>query len=230
MKNILVTRAEFVSENIKEILRKDFSIFFEPLFEVKKLSFLNFNCDAKALIVTSLNACEAIKNSNFDRAIKIYAISNKISSELAKAGFLNIVISSQKTAQSLKELILQTHNKKLPLLYFHGSKITLDFAEESSLKSFVIKKFLAYEILENQNFSQNLLDFCQKNTFDKILVFSKNSGKIFYNLCSKHNLLEYFNASQILCLSQEIEQEMKNLGFTNSASFEKIPSLKKNYE
>jgi uroporphyrinogen-III synthase len=230
MKNILVTRAESVSENIREALQQDFSIFFEPLFEVKKLKFLNVNSEAKALIVTSSNACEAIKDSNLDPAIKIYVISNKIGLELCEAGFLNIVNSRQKTAQSLKELIIETHDKNSPLFYFHGSKITLDFEAELSAEGFLVEKFLAYEISENQNFSQSLINFCQKNAFDKILVFSKNSGKIFYNLCLKHNLLEYFNASQILCLSAEIQQEMKNLGFKNSASFAKIPPLNKIYE
>jgi len=226
MKNILLTRPHKDSCELAELLKKDgFSAFIEPLFSVKKIA-LNKKSDSKtsAAIITSANACEAVIDFGFNKNIKIFSVGKKTTQKLFDAGFNNITTSPQNSAKSLKDLIEKEKHDKI--LYFHGSVITLDFAKE--LKN--VEKILAYETFPTKNFSPEFLKISQEKSFDQVLLFSQNSAQTFCKLASKHNLLEYFAASQILCLSEKILCDVKKFGFTNSSTFSDFPTLKKFYD
>jgi len=229
MKNILVTRDRNKSQHIETAMAiEGCKLLFEPLFEVQKLPLKVSKY--KAAIITSSNAADSLIDADFDPKTIIYSVGKSSAQNLIKAGFENVIYASQPNAKSLKSLIIEQHNKSEAIFYPHGTNITLDFAEELGALGFNIEKVQSYEVHENLKFSSELLNFAKQDIFDEVLIFSKNSGKIFYELCLKHNLLEYFMDAQLLCLSEEIADEMKRFGFKNSVSFEKIPSLKKIYD
>lgn len=232
MNNILITRKEKNQDKICTILKDGgFSVFFEPLFEVKKNIYSLPQVSDFAIIITSANACRAIINSKIDKKVKIYALGKASVEELHLGGFNNIIFSEEKNAASLKKLILAQHDQNMPLIYFRGSLISLDFAKE--LPGFKIEDFLAYEIIENNNFSLEIMKKINAGEkFDHILVFSKNSGKILFDLIKRHNLVEYFLGAKIVCFSKEIltflqEQEAN---FGSFALFDEIAILKEIYE
>ena len=222
MKSVLITRPKNSAQELLQSLEnKGYFAFVEPLFSVKKIAATPQNsAQISGIIITSANACDALLNFGFSRDVKIFSVGQKTAQKLLDAGFKNIDFAPENSAASLRDLIVKTHHdKSQKLIYFCGSKITLDFKSELENKGFKVEKILAYQTQEVQKFSDQFLQITHKISFDKVLIFSQNSGKIFHKLAKQHNLLEYFAASQILCLSEKILLQMKNFGFNNCAIF-----------
>jgi uroporphyrinogen-III synthase len=230
MKNILITRPKDQAQEIAYLLQRNgFQPFIEPLFSVIKLPLIKkILPQISAIIITSANACEAV--TNFPKTTKIFSVGKKTTQKLTQAGFDNIIVAPENSAESLRDLIIKTHDKAGLMLYFHGSVISLDFSQELKNLGFAVEKILAYETHEVKNFSAELLKFSQKAVFDQVLLFSLNSARIFLNLAAKHNMLEYFKHCQILCMSEKILHDVKKSGFQNSATFRELPVLKKFYD
>lgn len=211
MKNLLITRSKSAS---RELLRafdeKDCNFFFEPLFTIEKLPFEKISNEISAVIITSANACFALENSKIRKEIKIFTVGTKTADELKKIGFQNIVISPKNSAVSLFDLVAKESG---PIVYFRGLDISFDFAAKLQNVSEVI----VYKTHAIEKFST---DF-KKIPYDEVIIFSKNSCEIFRELISRHNLLEYFSRSQIICPSDEILKKARELGFEKS-HFRKI--------
>jgi uroporphyrinogen-III synthase len=234
MKSVLITRPKNQSQEISQFLEKQgFSAFIEPLFLIEKIdSRIKFSDEkVSAVIITSSNACEALIDYDLSKEVKVFAVGKKTAQKLQEKGFKNIHISHENSADDLKNLIIETHNNKLGLiLYFHGSITSLDFEKELQDFGFKVKKILAYKTHEVENFSPEFLRFSLNKPFDHVLIFSQNSAKIFEKLARKHNLLEYFKGSQLVCLSEKILFDVKNFGFQNSITFKQFPILNKFYD
>lgn len=210
MKNILVTRAQSASAKIIHILQDSGSrVFFEPLFTVEKLPIKKISKPVCAVIVTSLNACDALLDSGIKKETKIFTVGKKTEQELSNRGFQNIILSPGNSAESLFDLITKESGQ---IIYFRGSIISFDFA--ARLRN--VEEILAYKTHKITNFST---DF-RRIFYDQVLVFSKNSLEIFHKLLVRHNLLEYFTNAQILCLSQQILERAKELGFHKTEIFQ----------
>lgn len=246
-KTILITRPKDQAQNIVHHLENNgFEVFVEPTFSVQKInprmSFEIQNIVGKkiqAIILTSGNAAEVAFGAadilKFDKNIKIFAVGKKTAEIFLANGFNNVQFAERNSAEDLKSLILsdeQLMSKKNggSLLYFCGEFITLDFKEELERYGVEVEKIVSYKILEEKNFSEQFLERVQEQAFDFVLLYSKNSAKHFCNLCKKHNLLEYFHGSQILCLSDKIVSVLRITGFRNIATFDAIPILKKFYD
>jgi uroporphyrinogen-III synthase len=237
MKNILITRPQNQAQDLLEVLQKaGFKVFVEPLFLVKKIEikkdfFAAKNSQISALILTSANACDAVIDCGFSKDIKIFVVGKKTAQKLQAEGFKNIKIAPQNSAISLRDLIIKTERNKLgSILYFQGSIVSLDFKTELEKNGFTVEKVLCYQTYETENFSSDLLSFVSQNSFNQVALFSQNSAKTFFKLARKHNLLEYFKGSQILCLSEKILAAVKSFGFPNSVTFNEFSILKKFYD
>ncbi|OFW86696.1 MAG: hypothetical protein A2794_04725 [Alphaproteobacteria bacterium RIFCSPHIGHO2_01_FULL_40_8] len=218
--NVLITRPKEQAKELTQIFENvGFKAFIEPLFSVKKLPVKKISMPVSAAIITSINACFALKEAGLKHDIKIFTVGKKTAQKLCEEGFKNVIISPQNSAQSLQNLVLE---EKGDVLYFHGSVISFNFKN--------VKKIHAYETHEIENFSTEFLAFVQENFFDEILIFSQNSATIFFKLAQRHNLLEYFPRAQILCISDNVADYMKRLGFTKVKIFNSNPVLKKFYE
>lgn len=231
MKNILLTRAINQSQELNSVLQDaGFNVVCEALFNVKKSDKVQDCRHFCAAIITSANACEALMKANLAKETQIFAVGKKTARDLMIAGFLNIQLAPETSADSLKDLIRASDfNKNAKIAYFHGSHITLDFQKE--LKELNITNILAYRREEKNVFSDNLLKNSQKKYhFDYVLLFSRNSAEIFNTLARQHNMLEYFSHAKILCLSKKILDDVRAFGFINSATFEDLSILKKFYD
>ncbi len=233
MQNILVSRTKNQAKEVVKIIEnKGFKAFVEPLFLIKNFMIKKQISPEEILqtsfvIITSSNAIKALNQLNLAKNTKIFAVGIKTAKILESHGFNNVFFPKKSSALDLKNLIIKSKlNKEGLVIYLHGSKITLDFKGELKKYGFEVKKILAYETTEINSFSPKLLEFCSKNRFSHILLFSKNNAKTFFNLAKKHNLLEYLAHSQIVCLSEEILFDVKNFGFKNSITFADFPILK----
>lgn len=237
MKNILITRPKEQARELITILEgKNFSVFSEPLFLVEKMPvkknfFLQKGDKISAAIITSANAAFALIDLDLPRDLKIFSVGKKTAKQLLDAGFNNIVFSPKKDAASLCDLIVKTQKDKSGLvLYFHGSVVSFNFERELKKHAFKVQNILAYKTREMKNFSADFLRFSHKNHCDEVLIFSQKSAEIFCELVKRHNLLEYFERAQILCLSQKILEPIKKFGFKKVKVFDENPILKKFYD
>ncbi len=245
--SILITRPKDQAQRIVQHLENSgFRVFIEPTFSVKKIDLKNSvllknftDKKVQAIILTSGNAAEvafeAVDLLGFEKDLKIFAVGKKTAEIFVNNGFENIIVSEKNSAEDLKNLILadrELSSKKSEeiLLYFCGEFITLDFKYELENQGFEVEKIPSYKILEEESFSENFLDRIKESSFDFVLLYSKNSARHFCELVKKHNLLEYFQDSKILCLSEKILSSLRNFGFKNSSTFDEIPILKKFYD
>lgn len=232
VKNILITRnPERITEIVETLADSEFKPFFEPLFTIEKIKPIKNFAGKKDffVILTSINAIDGLLDSALPRDIKIYVVGKKTAQNLQKHGFSNIFISEENSALSLKDLILKKE-KLNSAIYFCGSIVTLDFAQELAKFGFKVENILSYKTHEMTEFSAGFLKFCQSNNFDYVTIFSRNNAQIFFKLAKKHNLLEYFNESQILCFSEKILLEIKEFGFKNSVIFSDFSIFKNFYD
>lgn len=230
MEKILITRHQNKAKELREYLEnnKNFVIC-EPLFEVQKITTKKINQNFGAILITSANVVESFADNGFEKNIKIFCIGKKTSNEIKKYGFTNIEYPTSENAISLKKLIIENYqNKNLPILYFHGEITTLDFLKELKSYNIVVENFLCYKTLP-KDFSQEFLQNCQNNNFNYILIFSQNSAKIFANLATKHNLVNFFNNSKILGFSNKICDILIKSNFTKVAKFDELEILKSYY-
>lgn len=247
MKSILTIRPKDQAEEVtKHLTNEGFNVTIEPTFKVEEVELLDNSRlkklsekQVKAIILTSVNASQmvlrVINDLKLDKNIKIFAVGKRTVKNLISAGYNNVITSEGKSAEHLEKLMLndaQIMNQQEDdiLLYFCGEIITLDFQKTFSEKGVNLEKILSYKIIQNQEFSEKFLSKCTKTNFDYILLYSHNSAKHFFELLKRHNLLESFQNSQILCLSTKILSFVRSLGFNNSATFEEISILKKFYD
>jgi len=224
MKRILITRPKNQARELVKFLEEQkIKTFVEPLFVVEESEIKKISDEFSAVIITSINACHALLKSGVSKEIKIFTIGKKTAQKIQENGFKNIILSPENSVNSLMDLIKENQGR---ILYLRGEKISLDLAKE--FKN--ISEIIVYKICENKFFSPQLLEFCQKNSFDEILLFSQNSAEIFYKLAKKHNLLEYFQGCQIVCLSEKILDNVSKFGFKNVKTFSANPILKNFYE
>ncbi len=243
--NILITRPHNQSKDILEFLQsKNYDVFIEPLFTVQNAS-LNEQ-DLKILkqkrydgiILTSLNAAKnallTLSNLKFDQTINIFVVGKKTAQPFLKSGYKNVFYPQQENAKNLQKLIIESTKISQNFLYFCGEVITLDFKQELNKYKIFVDKIISYKTIPSEFFSEIFLQEVKRKNFDFVLLYSKNSTKIFYDLLNKHNLKEAFQNTEFVCLSEEIkifaQQLDQKLVFKNSTTFAKNLILNKFYD
>jgi len=230
MKKILITRSKTKSKKLSEYLIKDnHEIFYEPLFKIKKIKINYLKPNSKTpLIITSSNAIHILDNPNIDRLSQVYCSGSITANKIKKKGYKNVVFSKKNTAKDLCKLIKNNLSPQ-SIYYFRGEKISFDFKKNLKKYGYLIEDFIVYKTYEIKNFSDFLTNFTKKNFFDEVLIFSNNSLEIFYKYCIQHNLVDYFNLSSIICISQNVAISAQNLGFKKVKIFNNYPLLKNYY-
>ena len=233
-KTILITRPRSEAIDLDLFLQNQgFNTIIEPIFDAKIVeNSQNFAKNPpQAAILTSSNAIPTFLTCDFHKNIKIFTIGKKTAQKLRENGYENVFFPPKTSTLLLKNLILHEASPKAgKILYFCGNFITFDFGAELMAQGFEAESINAYQVDYKNEFSAEFLSRIKQENIDFVLIFSKNGAKNFHNLTKKHNLLEYFNKSAILCLSNKIADVIKDLGFKISANFDEIMSLKNFYE
>lgn len=235
MKNILITRSKIRSKKLKEAYENLGSkVFFEPLFSIKKnisaIDLLKQNTQKITnIIISSANAIYILKELNISKETSIYTVGASTANKIKKLGFKNIFYPKKSSGLELYKFLINNLRPQ-SIHYFHGEKISFDFKKKLQKKDFIIENFEVYKTREIKKFSKELIFFIKDNKFDEILIFSQNSLEIFNKMCKKYNLVEYFNYSNIICLSKKIARNAQKIGFKKTQIFKKNPVLNKFYD
>ncbi len=216
-KTFLLTRTqENCAKMAKTLDSKGFLAIIEPIFSVEILRPTLPKTTPQAIIITSANAALAAIFAGIPLDVKIFSIGKKSAKKLVEAGYRDIFYAKSATALGLREkIVAKLKPENGNLFYFCGDSITLDFKSELEPLGFKVDKILSYKINWHDNFSAEFLQKTSKNPIDFVTFYSQNNAKHFYFLAKKHNLLEYFSTSTLLCLSEKIATELKNLGLQN---------------
>ena len=235
MKNILITRSQNRSKKLKDTLEYlGFKVFIEPLFSIKK-NLLDIDLLKKEvpqisnILISSANAIYVLQKLKIPKETPIYAVGLSTATKIKTLGYKNIFYPQKSSGQELYKIIINNLEPQ-KIHYFHGEKISFDFKNKLQKKGFEIKDFEVYKTCEIKKFSKELMSFNKNNKFDEILIFSQNSLEIFNRMCKKHNLVEYFNYSNIICLSKKIAKNAQKIGFKNTQIFHKNSVLNKFYD
>jgi uroporphyrinogen-III synthase len=228
-KTIISTRLNpYPKSTIKQLKNLGFDLISEPLFKVTKIK-LNQNkfnqTNLQAIIFTSANACSTIINLDLDKNLKIFAIGKASAQQLKLAGYDNIFYASKKNAESLKELILQKLDPNDgKIVYFCGESITLDFKSELEKQGFKVDKILSYKLTAIKNLSKKFQEKLLTSQISQILLYSKNSAEVFFNLFEplilKHHIAKTrLQSIKIICFSDQILLKVKSLKKSLSLDF-----------
>ena len=226
-KKFLITRQYSRAKELSHFLQENnHQTNYLPLFNVNTVKLGIDIEEFNAVIISSVNAIEALSKLNIRLNIIIYCVGRITAIELRKRGFNNIKIAKSQNAKSLKELIIYSHDPKDKILYLCAPNITLDFTEELKKYNILVKKYIAYNIkpikIAQEDFSNIMLDY--------ILIFSSNSAKLFLNLVNKNKSLKNtFLSAKILCLSDKIIAEFKDSDFKKIEHFAQNEILKQYY-
>jgi uroporphyrinogen-III synthase len=224
MKRILITRPKNQArELVKALESQETEVFVEPIFEIEELEVKKPAQNFSALIITSTNACFALRELQIPKEMPIFIVGKKTAQKLRTLGYNNVILSSENSAQSLTDAVEFYDGQ---ILYLRGEKISFDFAGKYNN----ICEILVYKVKENESFSSEFLEFCQKNSFDEVLLLSQNSADLFFRLLKRHNLLESFLSAKIVCLSKKILEAASGFGFTKITTFDHNQILKKFYD
>ena len=235
MKNILITRSKIRSKKLKEAFEKLGSkVFFEPLFSIKKnllaIDLLKKNTQKiSKIIISSANSIYVLKELSISNETPIYTVGPSTADKIKKLGYKNIFYPKKSSGLELFKYIIKNIEPQT-IHYFHGEKISFDFKKKLQKKNFIIENYEVYKTCEIKKFSKELFFFIKNNKFDETLIFSQNSLEIFNKMCKKYNLVEYFNYSNIICLSKKIARNAQKIGFKKTQIFKKNPVLNKFYD
>ncbi len=234
-KTIISTRLNPYPQSVTNQLKNlRFDLISEPLFKVTKIKLdqNRFNqANLQAIIFTSANACNTIIDLNLDKNLKIFAIGQASANQLKLAGYNNIFYASKKNAESLKELILQKLDPaKGRVIYFCGESITLDFKSELEKQGFKVDKILSYKLTAIESLSKKFQEKLLNNQISQILLYSKNSAEVFFNLLKqltqKHHIEKTsLQSIKITCLSDQILTKAQSLKKALSLDFIKMESF-----
>jgi uroporphyrinogen-III synthase len=234
-KTIISTRLNPYPQSVTNQLKNlGFDLISEPLFKVTKIKLdqNRFNqANLQAIIFTSANACNTIIDLNLDKNLKIFAIGQASANQLKLAGYNDIFYASKKNAESLKELILQKLDPaKGRVIYFCGESITLDFKSELEKQGFKVDKILSYKLTAIESLSKKFQEKLLNNQISQILLYSKNSAEVFFNLLKQLTLKHHIEKTslqsiKITCLSDQILTKAQSLKKALSLDFIKMESF-----
>ena len=237
MNNILITKNFNKSHPLIAALKNSgFNVIVEPLFKVEAIEQnVDYLDEVKNIILTSANCEEFFFKAALDRNIRVFAIGRQTANMAKRCGFRNIEIANQKSALTVKELFLKSNVNKSDLtLYPRGEVITMDLKNQLGDLGHNIVDLITYKTINNQSFSEDLLNFCQNNQIHYVSIYSPNSARIFASLAQKHDLVDYFMTSEILGFSEKIISLLKEAcdkSWADSVgSFDKIKILKEFYD
>lgn len=219
---ILITRDPEKSNILaRKLQEKGLKTMISPLFEVltsqispNQEEFFKNN-QINSLIISSSNVIDYLTNMKLPKDIQIFAIGQRTAQNLQEFGYKNIKYA-QNSANSLLELVKNNSRKEDQIIYLSGEIITIDLAQELEKAGFKAKKIIAYKIKEEKSLSDEVILAIKNKKIKQVTIYSQNTLNIFQKLILKHNLLEYCNELELLCLSDELVKFAKKAGFTKS--------------
>ncbi len=213
MKHILLTRPLDDSLDLMLKFRSEgFKISHLPLIKIKKLeNKQKILSDYDALIFTSSNAIKHLDIKNINKNIYCFCVGSATEKTARSKGFTN-TFSAGGNVLNLKEIIIRkVTDKKIKFLYVSGEMVSHDLNDDLKAEGFLIKSFINYTVVHNDEISQDFLDQIKKDIPDAIFIYSQNSAKSFLNLSNKYGLNDLWMNTNLMCLGEKTSSELNNI-------------------
>ncbi len=175
-----------------------------PVIKIKKEEHnkLIFN-DYAAIIFTSSNSLKNLNLDNINKTIKCFCVGTTTEKVARSFGFQN-VISADGNVRALKELILQSHDKKDgKLLYVSGKTISFNLDTDLSNEGYEITRIINYSVSYNDEIKGDIIEELKKNIPDIVYIYSENSAKSFLNIIKKYHLIDSWMNTNLMCIGDK---------------------------
>ena len=220
--NILITRPLIDAEDLMgKLFSLGHKIIHIPTLQVKPVT--NQKCDAKnydAFIFTSANAIRNLKLLNEDKKKLCFCVGSITEKIVRQKGYSN-TISAGGNVNALKNIILNSDfDKKKKIAYFCGDYISTDLDLDLKREGYLIDKVINYsseKIVDLNNENEKILN---NHPPDIIFVYSKRSAESFVELVKKYTLNGLMTGSRVLCISENVLNVFKQLGWKKLELFE----------
>ena len=219
--HIIITRPKEDSINlIKKLKQLGNSVTHLPLIKIKKLETKKIYLENyKGIIFTSSNAVKFMNIENFDTKIRCFCVGSATELTAKQAGFIN-TYSSEGTVDSLIELIIRTQEDKSgKLLYLSSEFISKDLDKDLINQGFLIDRISNYTSLPIEQIEDTTLNFFKKNPPDVFFIYSAKSAKNLFNLINKYSLLNLVTQSNLMCISEKVLIELKQIKWKKAFIF-----------
>ena len=183
-----------------------------PLIEIKKLETKKINLENyKAIIFTSSNAVRFMNIEKFNLKIRCFCVGTATERAARQAGFIN-TYSSEGTVDSLTELVIRTQDKKSgKLLYLSSEFISKDLDKDLINNGYSVERISNYTSLPIEKIDDDILKSFKKNLPDVFFIYSTKSAKNLFNLINKYSLLSLVTQSNLMCISDRVFLELKEI-------------------
>jgi len=230
---ILITRPVTDSIALKNHLDKlGIDVFIEPMLDLSiypQDPEINFN-EFDALIFTSKNSVEHLKLYNVT-SLKhklCFAIGSTTKNSLMELGF-NKIYSANNKVETLINQVTSIPQISSKTMYFRGKDIRHNLQAILQKKDFVCVEKICYETKPRTTFSDELLQILKEKKVKAVILFSYNTAKTFFNLCSHYNVVNCLKESKIIAAGDGLYNELQNLNIDNVTLFQynisQLPSL-----
>ena len=191
-----------------------------PLIEIKKLETKKINLENyKAIIFTSSNAVRFMNIEKFNLSIKCFCVGIATEFAAKQAGFIN-TYCSEGTVDSLIELVIRTQDKKSgKLLYLSSEFISKDLDKDLINNGFSVDRISNYTSLPVEKIDDKILNYFKKNPPDVFFIYSTKSAKNLFNLINKYSLLSLVTQSHLMCISDKVFLELKQIKWKKAFIF-----------
>ena len=191
-----------------------------PLIEIKKLETKKINLENyKAIIFTSSNAVRFMNVEKFNLKIRCFCVGIATERAAKQAGFIN-TYSSEGTVDSLIELVIRTQDKKSgKLLYLSSEFISKDLDKDLINNGYSVERISNYTSVPIEKIDDNVLKSFKKNFPDVFFIYSTKSAKNLFNLINKYSLLNLVTQSNLMCISDRVFLELKQIKWKKAFIF-----------
>ena len=183
-----------------------------PVIKIEKLQSKKINLiNYQAVIFTSSNAIKFMNVEKFNSKIKCFCVGKATENTAKNNGFVN-TYSSEGTVDSLIELIIRNlDNKSGKLLYLSSEFISKDLDKDLSKAGYLVDRISNYTSLPVEEIDKKTLNFLEKNPPDAIFIYSSKSAINLFNLINKYSLLNLVTQSNLMCISENVLSELKQI-------------------
>ena len=175
-----------------------------PLIKIEKKDHeeLNFS-DYKGIIFTSSNSINFLDTKSIDKKINCFCVGSATEKNARSNGFLN-VYSADGNVLNLKELILQNYNSSDgKLLYASGEAVSTNLDEELITEGYLVKRIVNYVARPVEKIDEAFIDKLKLKMPEIVFVYSQNSAISFLNIIKKHQLVDLWMNTNLMCLGEK---------------------------
>ncbi len=212
---ILLTRPKDSAVHTKYVFEeRGFEVFCEPVLTI---SYVNrpFKEHEKAHhITTSAAGIRALARLTPNRHMPLWCVGKQSKAVAQDLGFQSVFCPQEgENALSLFEAITETVPQQTPLVYVHGSHLSVDLKSLFMEKGYAIFTYEAYKTKPSVELSEECLHLFHQKRIQAVTLYSEETARIFIRLVEFYGLESLLEHCVALCLSPKIKDMVVQKGW-----------------